>query len=82
MPTENTKVECDLHGSGAATYVCQHLASGEGRAFAWVTIPRIPWRFTQTLGVTPAKRDDPMKFGGHRFRRRQGLGQGLGVRWL
>lgn len=29
MPTEDHKVECQVHGSKAATFVCQHLALGE-----------------------------------------------------
>jgi len=30
VPTEDHKVECQVHGNQRATFVCQHLVSGEG----------------------------------------------------
>lgn len=30
MPTEDHEVECQVHGNQSATFVCQHLVSGEG----------------------------------------------------
>jgi hypothetical protein len=31
VPTEDHKVECRVHGNQPATFVCQHIASGEGK---------------------------------------------------
>jgi hypothetical protein len=42
MSDRTLEVECRIHGKSYATFVCQHLAKGEGRGFFCADDPQDP----------------------------------------